>query len=110
MKLPVRISRRAKRDISKILTWIADRSSAGAQSWLTVLEKTLARLPEDAASSAMAPEAADLEIDLRQCNFRTRKGNLYRLLFTIRPEAIHVLAIRGTGQDFLTNEDIEHFE
>ncbi|HEY4261377.1 MAG TPA: type II toxin-antitoxin system RelE/ParE family toxin [Schlesneria sp.] len=110
MKLPVRVSRRAKRDISKILTWIADRSLTGAQSWLTVLERTLAQLPEDAASSAMASEAADLGIDLRQRYFRTRKGNLYRLLFTIQAEAIHVLAVRGTGQDLLTNEDIEHVE
>jgi plasmid stabilization system protein ParE len=107
MSLRVLISRRAERDIREIRDWIKDRSPIGARSWLNALERALGRLPGVAASSSAAAEAEDLGIDLRQRLFKTRSGHRYRLVFVVRGETIHILAVRGAGQDLLQPGEIE---
>ena len=107
MSFRVSLSQRAKRDIREIATWIKRRSSKGALSWLAALEKALGQLKKTAASSGPAPEADDFELDLRQCLFKTRRGNTYRLVFILRDNLVHILAVRGTGQDLLQRDDIE---
>ncbi len=107
MSLQVKFSQRAKRDIHEILAWIKSRSSKAATTWLAALEKSISHLSEFAPSSATAPEADDLGIDLKQWMFKTRRGNSYRLLFIIRVETVHILAVRGMGQDLLHDVDIE---
>ena len=107
MSLLVKFSQRAKRDIHEIQTWIKSRSTKGAATWLSAIEKSIQHLSVFAASSATAPEADDPGIDLKQRMFKTRRGNSYRLLFIIRAETVHILVVRGMGQDLLHDEDIE---
>lgn len=107
MSLQVEFSQRAKRDVSEIQAWIKSRSPKGAATWLAALEKGISYLSEFAVSSAAAPEANDPGIDLKQRMFKTRRGNSYRLLFIIRAETVHILAVRGMGQDLLHDGDIE---
>jgi plasmid stabilization system protein ParE len=110
MSLRVRISRRAERDIREIQDWIKARSIDGARNWLDALDQALAKLPRHATSSAAAAEADDLGIDLRQRLFKTRRGRSYRLLFVVRDETVQVLSVRGPGQDWLRQDDIEIIE
>jgi len=105
--LQIKFSQRAKRDIHEIQAWIKSRSVKGAATWLAALEKCISHLSEFAASSAAAPEADDLGIHLLQRMFKTRRGNSYRLLFIICAETVHILALRGMGQDLLHDGDID---
>lgn len=107
MSWQARFTQRAKRDIHEIHAWIRSISSKGAEAWLIALETSIGHLSEFADSSAIAPEADDLGIDLKQRLFKTRRGHSYRLLFIIRDGTVHVLAVRGMGQDLLQEEDIE---
>ena len=52
-------------------------------------------------------EADDFGIDLRQSLFRTRRGRLYRLLFVIRGDVVHLAAVRGPGQEMVSADDLE---
>lgn len=107
MKRRVRFTRRAERDVRSIQTWLADRSRAGAARWLDALQSAVDRLSDIADSCAPAPEADDLGLELRQCLFRTRHGKIYRLVFAIQGSVVEIVAVRGSGQDFLTSNDLE---
>lgn len=110
MNFRVSISQSAKRDIREIVEWIRVRSTKGARSWVEALEKTLNQLSTDAATSEPAPEADELGLELQQRLFKTRRGNTYRFVFIIRVDEVHILAVRGTGQDLLQPSDIEFTE
>ena len=107
MTFRVSISERAKRDIREILAWIGARSSKGAVSWLNALENSLNQLPKTATSCVAAAEADDFGVDMRQRLFKTRRGNTYRLVLLLRDEIVHLLAVRGAGQDLLQQTDID---
>ena len=76
MSLQVKFSQRAMRDIHEIQAWIKSRSLKGAATWLAALEKSTTHLSEFAASSATAPEADDLGIDLKLRMFKTRRESV----------------------------------
>lgn len=106
MTRQVRVSTRAADDADRIFVWIAERSWDGARRWYDRYLATLRLLSEDHENCALAPEATDLGIEVRQVVFSTRKGNRYRALFLIRDESIHVLGIRGPGQRDVTRDDL----
>lgn len=107
MTLRVRVSQRGEQDADDIFLWIASRSRDGALRWYETYLSVLQELPEEAESSASASEADDLGWDLRQKLFKTRRGNVYRLVFLIRDATIHILSVRGAGQDLLQRSDLD---
>ncbi|HEY0982807.1 type II toxin-antitoxin system RelE/ParE family toxin [Schlesneria sp.] len=107
MSFHVVVSRRAKADIREIVTWIRERSAKGAVSWVDALEKSLKQLERTPGSRARAVEADEFKIDLRQQHFKTRRGNTYRIIFVVRETTVHVLTVRGAGQDFLQPDEID---
>jgi len=46
-----------------------------------------------------------VEYDVREVLFKTRKGNPYRILFTIQEAEVLILRVRGPGQDDLASTD-----
>ncbi len=46
----------------------------------------------------MAPENEHAEREVRQVLFKTRKGSVYRALYTVDGEHVYVLRVRGRGQ------------
>ena len=52
-------------------------------------------------------EADILDRDIRQALFKTWQGRLYRALFVIVEDAVHVVAVRGYGQDLATLDDLD---
>jgi plasmid stabilization system protein ParE len=102
----LRVSQQAERDADDIYLWLAARSPAGALRWYEKYLSVLRELPQAKISHAAAPEANDLGMDLRQKLFQTRRGHVYRLLFQIREDTVDVLAVRGTGQDFLSPDEL----
>lgn len=107
MTRQVRVSRRAQRDADVIFDWLAQRSTDGASRWYESYLTILRSLPDRAPGCPIAPEADDLGVDLRQAQFQTRKGRTYRVLFIARETLVHIVGVRGAGQDLVTGDDIE---
>lgn len=107
MSFDVRVSRRAERDADAIFEWLAQRSKEGAVRWYHSFLHSLWSLPTQVARCGIAKEAEKLNIDLRQIHFKTRRGLVYRSLFVIQDNVIHVVGVRGAEQDYVASKAIE---
>lgn len=66
-----------------------------------------AEVTGDERSDAWAgSEDDDHEVEIRQMFFRTRQGNNYRALYTVRGADVFVLHLRGPGQDLMGPDEI----
>ena len=83
---------------------ISERSPRGASSWFNRFAETRDRLALDADNRALAPESEFVDYEIREVLFKTRKGNPYRVLFTLQGNEVLVLRVRGLGQDFVPEE------
>lgn len=104
--MKVRILPKAEADVQKMRAYISGRSPEGALVWLTALEKACEQLAENARSCAVADENDDLEFEVRQSLFRTRRGSVYRLVFTIFNDEVQILRVRGPGQAPVGADDL----
>ena len=107
MTFEVKVSERAEKDVDTIFEWLAQRSKDGAVRWYHAYLASLQSRPNQAAGCGIAPESEKLNIDLRQILFKTRRGRVYRSLFVITGNAIHMIGVRGAGQDLAGSLDIE---
>jgi len=94
------ISPRAEREFEDQLLYLAERSPQGANDWALEFEKAIIILGDAPNRHGFAPENSDHEQEIRQILFKTRRGNPYRLLYTIAGKRVLVLTLRGLGQDF----------
>ena len=92
----------AERNITTIYNWLAERSPQGAGSWYRAFEQALERLRESADRFPSAPESRHFAVEIRDILFKTRRGQPYRLLFTLQGSDVNVLYVRGPGQDLVT--------
>ena len=102
----IRMLPRAVADLDRILAWTHERSPRGAASLLAAFEKAqlgLKRLPE---AFSIAPESDFLSTELRQVFFKPRRGNTYRMIVKLIPDAVLILRIRGPGQPPLSAEEL----
>jgi plasmid stabilization system protein ParE len=106
MRFTVRALRRAERDYNTILEYIAARSSTGAAAWARAFDKALARLEDHADACPVAAENVHVDFEVREILFKTRRGLIYRVLFTIRDHDVLILHVRGPGQDFMDADEI----
>lgn len=106
MTRSVRVLTRAQSDVEAYYAFIAKRSPQGAASWFNRFAKTRDRLAIDAEMRPLAPESAHFDYNIREVFFKTRKGNPYRVLFTILDEEVLVLRVRGPGQDFVPEAEL----
>jgi len=63
-------------------------------------------LSDDAEQWSEADEEAKLSRDLR-CRIFGRRRQMYRILYTIKGDAIRVHAVRHAAQDELTQDDLD---
>lgn len=101
MKFTVVVLRAAERDFNEILEYIAVRSMAGAAAWARAFDKALSYLEVSADSSPLAAENAYVDFEVRETLFKTRRGLIYRILFTLHKNTAVILHVRGPGQDFV---------
>ena len=97
---------RASADARCIARYIADRSLPGASAWLVALEQARDRLQLNPLGCALAEENEFFDIDVRQALFKTRRGRVYRLVFTVVENEVRVLRVRGPGQAPLEPGDV----
>ena len=91
---------RAEVELESQLDYLSERSPQGAEAWAVEYNSAIYRISDDPESCGLAPENDDHEEVIRQVMFKTRKGNPYRIVFTIRGDEVYVFSIRGLGQDF----------
>ena len=60
----------------------------------------------EAGRLGVAAESDAFDEDLRQVLFKTRKGNTFRALYVIRGTVVYIVAIRGTGQELVSPDDL----
>lgn len=101
MSRQVVIQPSAEHDIQSQFDYLLQRSEIGARNWVDALEEALASLPQRADYCGLAAESKSYDESIREILFRTRLGNAYRALFVVRGEVIHILHVRGPGQDQL---------
>lgn len=106
MKYTVTVLRNARRDYERILEYIADRSKPGAAAWAKSFDTALRRLEEFADSCPLAVEDEHVDFEVREILFKTRRGLIYRVLFTIQDNTVVILHVRGSGQDFLDSDAV----
>lgn len=107
MTYPVRELRKAKADKRQIFAWLYERSPKGATVWLDAYDEMIARLESHADSFPEAYENADLEMDVKQALFKTRRGRVYRALFVLEGDEVFLLRVRGPGQAPVDGADID---
>lgn len=105
MTFDVAVSERAWSDADRIFEWIAKRSPQGAIKWNQAFVHALLQLKREASQHALAPESAELAETIRQYLFKTRRGQSYRLVYTIVGTRVEVLRVRGPGQSAVTSDD-----
>lgn len=106
MRFRLRILPEADGDISRIYLWIAAKSSVGAVTWYRRLSEVVESLSEQPFGWGPAPEGPLVGRDLRQANFKTRRGRMYRLVFEVCGDEILILHVRGPGQPLLGQDEV----
>jgi plasmid stabilization system protein ParE len=108
MKFTVNTLRAAERDFNGILEYIAARSKAGAEAWARAFDRALTHLETNADSCPLAAEDEYVDFEVREILFKTRRGLIYRILFTIREATVFILHVRGPGQDLVAAMEIRN--
>ena len=103
MKFRINVVRRANRDVDQILSWLAHHQKApeAAVRWYRAFEAALSRLAKFGDQQPFAPENDLVDFELRHMTFKTPRGQLYRMLFTIIGDEVRVIHVRGCGQDLV---------
>jgi hypothetical protein len=106
MRFSVRELRTAKADKRQIFEWLYGQSRAGASAWLAAYDAMIERLENGADTFGEACENADLDMDVKQALFKTRKGRISRALFIVEAYEVFVIRVRGPGQAPVSPTDI----
>ncbi len=78
---------------------------SAASHWHERLLAAVATLAREPQRCPIAPEAEELEIELRELLFGRRRG-VYRILFIIEQRTVIVVPIRHSARDALRPEDL----
>ena len=104
MSYGVRLTERAERDLNAAADWIAERAPETAERWFSGFVDALLTLRDNPYRCRLARETDAFPFELRQFLYGRRRN--YRVLFTIREDAVIVLAIRHAAQRDLSTDDV----
>ncbi len=104
MKYDVRIAAKAKREITENHSWLKLQSLASANRWLDRIDQALAVLASDPGRFPEAPEAAELDRDVRQMIVGPKR-HAFRILFVIEGRTVTVQRARHASQNVLGSEE-----
>jgi plasmid stabilization system protein ParE len=109
MSLRVVVTEEAEANISANAEWWAEnRSVDQARRWKEEVRLQIVGLVESASRCAHSRENGRprFKVELWDKPVGLGRGNSHRIVFTIHSETIFVLAVRSTGQDDLTPDDL----
>lgn len=90
---------RAESEVDRIVQYLAERSPQGAAAWCKRWQEVLAELHTDPLIHGLAPESKEYNTAVRQVLFKTRRGRVYRALFTVVGRGVYIIHVRGPRQD-----------
>jgi plasmid stabilization system protein ParE len=93
-------------DLEETLDYLAKHySSDSSEAWYEGCLAAIESLAEHPRRCPVAKEAGKIGVEIRQCLFR-RHRSVYRILFTIRDDAVRVLYVRHSARDDMTPRDL----
>jgi plasmid stabilization system protein ParE len=106
MRFELRNSLRAEEDVDAATAWmIKHRSAEYASDWLDQLHEAYESLQSDPTRHPSADEAADIERPLQELHIGKRSSG-YRIIFEVHDRVIHILRVRHSARDALTDDDL----
>lgn len=90
----------AEEDLENAFLWILERPPTHARPWRDRLEETLTTLEHNPQRCPLAPENEAFNEDVRQLLYGKR-GGVYRILFAVRENTVHILHIRHAARKYL---------
>ncbi len=98
MSFRVEFTEQARRDLDRLMTWLAERSPGSEDRLSARLHEALPRLESNPFSCGFAYENPAFPEEIRHLLFETRENRIYRALFIIRSDVVKILAIRAPGE------------
>jgi plasmid stabilization system protein ParE len=89
-------------DAGEAYFWINEQSEGAALRWYEGLMKAFRSLEKNPRRCPLAPESIFFDEEIRQLIY-----GKYRILFTVEGEAVFVLRIRHSAQEYLKREEDE---
>ncbi len=105
MKYKLIIQPPALADLDEAYRWIAQQSPENAAQWFNRFLEALSGLEQFPDRCGIAPESEHFDQEIRQLLYGRRSG-VYRALFVIRSDEVHVLHIRHAAQNAMTPEEL----
>ena len=104
MKYKLIIQPSALADLDEAYRWIAERSPENAARWFNRFLESLSTLEQSPKRCSVAPESEQIGREIHQLLYG-RRGGVYRALFVIEKDEVHVLHIRHAARDTMTPEE-----
>jgi plasmid stabilization system protein ParE len=101
----VEVSQTAKRDAAQAFEWLRERSPAHATKWFNGLADAVAGLAVMPKRWGLARESRHFDEDIRQALYG-RRGGVYRILFVVRGDVVHVIHIRHAARPELSPAEV----
>ncbi len=106
MKYQVRLTAKAEQDVDDILQWFGEQAATSAgERWFTQLLASVTTLETHPERCALAAEAQDIGLAIRELLIGKRHGR-YRILFQITGRTVDILRIRHGARDSLSAGDL----
>jgi plasmid stabilization system protein ParE len=109
MKYKLIIQPPAMADLDEAYRWIAERSPGNAARWFNRFLEALSTLEQSPNRCGIAPESEQIGREIRQL-LHGRRGGVYRALFVIEKNEVHVLHIRHAARDTMSPEEFCEME
>lgn len=105
--MKVLITERAEGEIQTAHDWwSAHRSALQAGRWYRGIYRAIDSLRTNASRNPLIPEHEHFSAELRQLTFGLGRRPTHRVVFSIQPDAVVVLAVRHLAQQNLSVEDL----
>ena len=102
----VRLTSKAEDDVDRVLAWYRDQIAVEAGvRWFGQLMAKIDTLETNPQRCRLAAEAHELGLDIRELSLGKRRG-VYRLLFEIRGQTVHILRVWHCARDALSRDDL----
>lgn len=104
MDFRVELSDQAQADIARIYDWLrSQRAGDAGERWFVGLRAAIDSLANLPARCPLAPENRDSPVEVRQLLYGHRP-HVYRILFAIDGEVVHILHIRHGRRRRVSNQ------
>lgn len=100
MAFRVELSAEAVADAERLYEWVSTAAPYRGPLWFNRLMRAIKGLQTFPERCPHAPENRHFAIEIRQLLFG-RKPHVYRVIFTIKDDVVHVLRIRRPRQELL---------